>query len=73
MGKLKKKKTHSVIVKFLKALFSQKWRRMPLIPALEKQRGKWIFEFEAALVYRASFSTARATDRNPVSKQTNNK
>ena len=31
-------------------------------------RGRWIFEFEASLVYRVSSRTARATQRNPVSK-----
>jgi hypothetical protein len=36
-------------------------------------RGRWISEFEASLVYKVSFRTARATQRNPVSKnkQTN--
>jgi hypothetical protein len=38
-------------------------------------RGRWISEFEACLVYKVSSSTARATQRNPVSKnkQTTNK
>ena len=27
---------------------------MPLIPALGKQRGRWISEFKASLVYRMS-------------------
>ena len=31
-------------------------------------RGKRISEFEASLVYRVSSRTARATQRNPVSK-----
>jgi hypothetical protein len=35
-------------------------------------RGKWISEFEASLVYRVSSRTARATQRNPVSKNNNN-
>jgi hypothetical protein len=34
-------------------------------------RGRWISEFEASLVYKVSSRTARATQRNPVSK--NNK
>jgi hypothetical protein len=36
-------------------------------------RGRRISEFEASLVYRVSFRTARAIQRNPVSgnKQTN--
>ena len=37
-------------------------------------RGRWISEFKASLLYRASSRIARATQRNPVSKQkTNNK
>jgi hypothetical protein len=32
-------------------------------------RGKWISEFEDSLVYRVSSRTARATQRNPVSKK----
>jgi hypothetical protein len=31
-------------------------------------RGRWISEFKASLVYRVSSRTARATQRNPVSK-----
>jgi hypothetical protein len=31
-------------------------------------RGRRISEFEASLVYRVSFRTARDTQRNPVSK-----
>jgi hypothetical protein len=34
-------------------------------------RGRWISEFEASLVYRVSSRTARATQRNPVSKNNN--
>jgi hypothetical protein len=34
-------------------------------------RGRWISEFEASLVYRVSSRTARAAQKNPVSKQTN--
>jgi hypothetical protein len=33
-----------------------------------KGRGRRISEFEASLVYRVSSRTARATQRNPVSK-----
>jgi hypothetical protein len=38
-------------------------------------KGRWISEFEASLVYRVSSRTARAIQRNPVSKnkQTTNK
>ena len=31
-------------------------------------RGRWIFEFEANLVYRASSRKGRTTPRSPVSK-----
>jgi hypothetical protein len=34
-------------------------------------RGRWISEFEVSLVYRVSYSSARATQRNPVSKKQN--
>jgi hypothetical protein len=33
-----------------------------------KLRARWISEFVASLVYRVSYRTARATQRNPVSK-----
>jgi hypothetical protein len=36
-------------------------------------RGRWISEFEASLVNRVSFRTARATQRNAVSKNQNQK
>jgi hypothetical protein len=36
-------------------------------------RGRWISEFKASLVYRVSSRTARATQRNPVSKNQKNK
>jgi hypothetical protein len=36
-------------------------------------RGRQIYEFEPSLVYRVSSRTARATQRNPVSKNNNNK
>jgi hypothetical protein len=32
-------------------------------------RGSWISEFKASLVYRVSSRTARATQRNPVSRK----
>jgi hypothetical protein len=41
---------------------------MPLIPALGRQRQEDLCEFWASLVYRTTSSTARATQRNPVSK-----
>jgi hypothetical protein len=47
---------------------------MPLIPALRRQGQADLCEFEASLVYRVSFRTARATQRNPVlNKQKQNK
>jgi hypothetical protein len=36
-------------------------------------RGRKISEFEASLVYKVSSRTARATQRNPVSKQNKTK
>jgi hypothetical protein len=36
-------------------------------------RGRWISEFKASLVYRVSSRTARAIQRNPVSKKQTNK
>jgi hypothetical protein len=36
-------------------------------------RGRRISEFEASLVYKVSSRTARATQRNPVSKKQTNK
>jgi hypothetical protein len=39
----------------------------------EADRGRRISEFEASLVYRVSSRTARATQRNPVSKNQNQK
>jgi hypothetical protein len=38
---------------------------MPLIPAL----GRQISEFEASLAYKVSSRTARATQRNPISRK----
>jgi hypothetical protein len=43
----------------------------PLVPALRRQRQVGLCEFEASLVYRASSMMARATQRSPVSKNTN--
>jgi hypothetical protein len=50
-----------------KLVVSQAWWYTLLIPALGG-RGRRISEFEASLVYRVSSRTARATQRNPVSK-----
>ena len=41
---------------------------MTLIPALYPERSEWISALKASLVYRASSRTARATQRNLVSK-----
>jgi hypothetical protein len=38
-----------------------------------EDRGRQISEFEASLVYKVSSRTARATQRNPVSKKQTNK
>jgi hypothetical protein len=48
------------------------WWCMPLIPALGRQRQR-ISEFKASLVYKVSSRTARATQKNPVSKKTKKK
>jgi hypothetical protein len=37
-------------------------------PSTQEGRGRQISEFEASLVYKVSSRTARATQRNPVSK-----
>jgi hypothetical protein len=41
-------------------LYSSNW---------ERGRGRWISEFKASLVYKVSSRTARATQRNPLSKK----
>jgi hypothetical protein len=53
---------------FKKKSISQAWWHTPLIPALGG-RGRWISEFKASLFYKVSSRTARATQRNPVSKK----
>jgi hypothetical protein len=40
-----------------------------IMPLILGGRGRQISEFEASLVYRVSSKTARATQRNPVSKR----
>jgi hypothetical protein len=45
-----------------------RWWCTPLIQHLG-DRGRWISEFEASLVYKVSSRTARATQRNPVSEE----
>ena len=45
---------------------------MPLIPALGRQRQVYLCEFEASLVYRASFRTGtKAAEKPCLEKQTN--
>jgi hypothetical protein len=39
-----------------------------LIPALEKQWQADLYEFQASLLYRVNFKTARTTEKKPVSK-----
>ena len=46
---------------------------MPLIPTLRRQKQEDLLKFKARLIYRASSRTARTTQRNPVSKNNNNK
>jgi hypothetical protein len=41
---------------------------MPLISAFERQKQADLCEFKANLIYRVNSRTARATQRNPVSK-----
>ena len=50
-----------------KVLHCQAWWHTPLILALGRQR-QGISEFEASLVYKVSSRTARAIQRNPISK-----
>jgi hypothetical protein len=47
---------------------ARRWWRTPLIPALGRQRQVDLSEFRDSLVYQVSSRTARATQRNPVSK-----
>ena len=49
-------------------LFAGQWWRTPLIPALGRQKQADPCESEASLVYRVRSRTARAAQRNPVSK-----
>jgi hypothetical protein len=51
---------------------ARQWWRMPVIPALGRQR-RQISEFEASLVDRVSSRTASTAQRNPVSKNQPNK
>jgi hypothetical protein len=42
-------------------------------PSAWKAESRWISEFKASLVYKVSSRTARATQRNPVSKKNKRK
>jgi len=42
---------------------------MPIIPALGRQRQAHLCEFKVSLSYRVSSKTARATQKNAVSKR----
>jgi hypothetical protein len=48
------------------------WWRMPLIPALKRQRQADLYEIKASLAYRVSSRTAKSTQRNPTLKTNNN-
>jgi hypothetical protein len=56
---------------FVNKTLAGRWWCTPLIPVLGRRRR--ISEFKASLVYRVSSRTARATQRNPVSKKTKTK
>jgi len=45
------------------------WWPTPLIPELRRQRQAELCEFKASLVYRVNSRTAKAMQRNPVSKR----
>jgi hypothetical protein len=49
------------------AIATQQWC-IPLISAL-RSRSRWIYAFDASLVYNKSFRTARAIEGYPVSKK----
>jgi hypothetical protein len=54
-----------------KIILSQAIMHRPFISALGRQRQADLCEFEASLAFRASSKTARATQRNLVSKNKN--
>ena len=49
------------------------WWHMPLIPEPGKQKQEDLSEFKISVVYTASSSMVRATQRNPVTKQNKTK
>ena len=44
-----------------------------MVPAFGRQMREGLYEFQASLIYKASFTTAKATQKDPVSKKTNKK
>jgi hypothetical protein len=56
----------------LKIYLAGQWWHTPLIPAHGRQRQGELCEFEASLVYRVSSRSAKATQRNPISKYLKN-
>jgi hypothetical protein len=67
MQRIFKKGQKDQILSLKECRLAGQWWLTPLIPALGKQRQ------EASLVYRVSSKTARAIQRNPVSKKRKNK
>lgn len=45
------------------------WRLTPIIPAPKRQRQANLCDIKASLVYRVSYRTSRATQRNPILKK----
>jgi hypothetical protein len=61
--------TSCFLYRLLKQGLPGQWWRIPLIPALRRQRQLDLYEFETSRVYRVSSRTARAIQRIPVSKK----
>lgn len=57
----------AIILKIL-YIYQAQWF-IPLMPALGRQRQEDLCKFEASLIYITSYRTARATQRDPNSKQ----
>jgi hypothetical protein len=68
-----KQKVYQLEISPLKRIIQAgRWWCTPFIPALGRQRQADLCEFDASLVYKVSFRTARATQRNPVYKNQKN-